>query len=271
MYTLTTRSEDKLSRSCDAKLFTRLSTVPPRQHPSASHLPHGARYGKMAAGEGMLICDLTPVAGLPQWVSEPGVADASDNKYPGQSPTMPVHLADISLSSCKMSAKVRCGQRLVDSAGTDASRCRPLGLVILRRQFVIYVPDERYPHLCRVIAAQDVADKVCLDLHLNHLQGATKDPTVDVGEPQLVLRPPVVRQLDEVRQGVLVKDKRELLAVVRPVGDLGGDVQEYLEPDLAQSVSGWFRQPDVVSFTRAIISAVSLKLAQRFMVLDLAR
>lgn len=104
------------------------------------------------------------------------------------------------------------------------SRCALLGLIVLRGQFVVYIPNERNPHLRRIVAAQDVADKVCLDLHLHHLQGAAKDPAVYVGEPQLVLRPSVVWQLDKVRQGVLVKDERELLAVVRPVGDLGGDV-----------------------------------------------
>ena len=108
-----------------------------------------------------------------------------------------------------------------------------LNLFVIGGQFVVDVPNERHPHLRRVVAAQNIADEVRLDLHLHHLQGATEDPAVEVREPQLVLRAPVVRQLDKVREGVLVEDEGELLVVVGPVGDLGRDVQEDLEADLS--------------------------------------
>lgn len=65
-----------------------------------------------------------------------------------------------------------------------------------------------------------------------HLQGPAQHAAQDIREPQLVLRPPIVRKLDKVRQRVLVEYQRELLAVARPVRDRRRDVQEYLEPDL---------------------------------------
>lgn len=146
------------------------------------------------------------------------------------------------------------------------------GLVVLWRQLVVNIPNKGHPHLCRVVAAQNIADEMGLDLHLHHLQGTTKDAAVYVGEPQLILRSPVVWKLDEVCEGIFVKDKGELLAVARPIGDLRSDVQEDLESDLTRSVSIFFVASYAsASLTLAIMSAVSLKLAHRFMVLDLAR
>ena len=71
-----------------------------------------------------------------------------------------------------------------------------------------------------------------LDLHLDHFEGAAQDAAEDVGVPQLVLGAAVVRQLDEVRERVLLEDEGELLPVARPVGDGRGDVEEDLEADL---------------------------------------
>lgn len=71
-----------------------------------------------------------------------------------------------------------------------------------------------------------------LDLHLHHLQRASQHAAEDIRIPQLVLRPGVVRQLDKVGQRVLIKHQRELLAVARPVGNGGCDIEEDLEADL---------------------------------------
>ena len=71
-----------------------------------------------------------------------------------------------------------------------------------------------------------------LDLHLDHLEGATQHAAEDVGEPQLVLRAAVIGQLDKVCQRVLLEDERELLAVARPVCDCGCNVEKDLEANL---------------------------------------
>lgn len=83
------------------------------------------------------------------------------------------------------------------------------------------------------MASQDIADKVCLHLHLHHFQRSAQHTAEDVGVPQLVLRAPIIGQLHEVCQWVLVKYQRELFVICRPVGDLGRNVQENLEANLA--------------------------------------
>lgn len=40
-------------------------------------------------------------------------------------------------------------------------------LFIVWRHLVVNIADQRYPHLCRVVASQHVADKVCLNLHVH--------------------------------------------------------------------------------------------------------
>lgn len=127
-----------------------------------------------------------------------------------------------------------------------------------------------------------------LDLHLHHLQRAPQHAAEDVAVPELVLRAAVVGQLDKVGEGVLLEDQRKLLAVARPVGYGGCDVEEDLEADLEATsllthaqpplpTDGFHRVPSHwrggtwVVRTLEIISAVSRKFAQRFIVLDLAR
>lgn len=105
-------------------------------------------------------------------------------------------------------------------------------LVILWRQLVVNVADQRYPHLGGVVAAQDVADKVGLDLDLDHFEGAAQDAAQNVGVPQLVLGAPIVGQLDKVGEGEFVKDEGELFAIGGPVGDGGCGVEEDFEADL---------------------------------------
>lgn len=73
---------------------------------------------------------------------------------------------------------------------------------------------------------------MCLDLHLHHLQRAAQHAAEDVRVPQLVLSTAVVGELDKVGEGVLLEDKRELLAVAGPVRYGGGYVEEDLEADL---------------------------------------
>lgn len=104
--------------------------------------------------------------------------------------------------------------------------------VILRRELIINIPDEAYPHLGGIISPQHIADEVRLDLHLHHLQRTPQHAAEDVGVPELVLRAAVVGQLDKVGEGVLLEDQRELLAVACPVGYGGCDVEEDLEADL---------------------------------------
>jgi hypothetical protein len=90
---------------------------------------------------------------------------------------------------------------------------------------------------------------VGLDLHLHHLERAAQHAAQDVGVPQLVLGAALVGQLDEVGEGVLVEDQRELLAVARPVGDGRRDVEKDLEADLQQkpSVSRVAFNPELLS------------------------
>lgn len=76
-----------------------------------------------------------------------------------------------------------------------------------------------------------------LHLHLHHFQGPPQHTAQDIRIPQFVLCAPIVRQLDKVSKGVLVKDERKLVIVRSPVCDLRGDVEEYFEPDLGTLVS----------------------------------
>ena len=48
----------------------------------------------------------------------------------------------------------------------------PGSSVVLRRQLVVDIPYQAYPHLGRVVPSQHVADEVRLHLRLHHLQGA---------------------------------------------------------------------------------------------------
>lgn len=58
---------------------------------------------------------------------------------------------------------------------------------------------------------------MCLNLHLNHLQGSSENATEDIRVPKLVLSAAVIRKLDEIGEGVFFEDERELLRVARPV------------------------------------------------------
>lgn len=96
-----------------------------------------------------------------------------------------------------------------------------------------------------------------------HLQCTTEHANQYVREPQLVLRAAIVRQLDEVGKGVLVKHQRELFVVARPVGNCGRNVQEDLEADLYACE---LLLPQLLGYagfaTFEIISATSRKLVQ---------
>lgn len=120
---------------------------------------------------------------------------------------------------------------------------------------------------------------MCLDLHLHHLKCAAKHAAEYVGVPQLVLGASVVGQFDKIGKGVLLKDERKLLAVTRPIRDRGCYIEEDLEADLPAIIwlanSRGLFSPTRIDLalvrTLEIISAVSRKLAQRFIVLDLAK
>lgn len=115
---------------------------------------------------------------------------------------------------------------------TPIATSRRARSVILRRKLVINISDQAYPHLGGIVSFQNIADEMRLDLHLHHLQRAPQHTAEDVGVPELVLRAPIVGQLDKVGEGVLLKDQRELLAIARPICYGGCDVEEDLEADL---------------------------------------
>lgn len=96
--------------------------------------------------------------------------------------------------------------------------------VVLWRKLIVDVPNQRHSHLCAVVTPQNVADKVRLDLHLNHFQSTSKNSTEYVGIPEFILRSAIVGKLHEIRKWVLVKYQRELVIIGRPVGDLRCDV-----------------------------------------------
>ena len=104
--------------------------------------------------------------------------------------------------------------------------------VILRRQFVVNISYQGYPHLGRVIAPEHVTDEVCLDLHLHHLQCAPQHAAKDIGIPQLILGASIIRELHKIGQRVFLKYERELLAVACPVGDGRRYIEEDLESHL---------------------------------------
>jgi hypothetical protein len=122
--------------------------------------------------------------------------------------------------------------------------------LIVRRHFVLNISDQGNAHFGHVIAAQNITDEMCFDGHLyletcqqvnkvvvmngdaHHFECSAQDTTEDVGEPQLVLGFAVIRKLNEIGQGVLVEEQRELLVVRCPVGDCGSNVEEDFEADL---------------------------------------
>lgn len=146
-------------------------------------------------------------------------------------------------------------------------------LLIIRRHLIINIPYQTNPHLRRIIPPQHITNKMRLNLHLHHLQRTPQHPAENIRIPQLILRAPVIGQLHEVRQRILVEDEGELLVVRRPVGDGGGYVEEDFETDLLVGVgiSKTVYLQAGEELTLAIISAVSLKFAHRFMVFDFAR
>lgn len=81
-------------------------------------------------------------------------------------------------SSCRNLAQVR-----VFELKFAERTSRKYTSVILRWQFIVNVADERDSHLCGVVSSQDVADKVRLNLHLDHLQCSPEDPAKYIGVP----------------------------------------------------------------------------------------
>lgn len=159
------------------------------------------------------------------------------------------------------------------------------GSIILRRKFIVNVTDQADPHLGGIIASQHIADEVCLNLHLHHFECTPQHAAEDVRIPELVLCATVVGQLNEVGERILLEDQRELFTVARPVCYGRCYVEEDLEADLdpcrCQSLPAVAPGiPSLCSSVRGrylsvrtleIISAVSRKFAQRFIVFDLAR
>lgn len=107
-------------------------------------------------------------------------------------------------------------------------------LVVFWRELIINISNKRDPHLGRIVSLQDIADKVGFNLHLHHLKGASQDTAINIRIPELVLRPSIIWKLHEIGKGVLVKDKRELIAVTSPIRDLRGDIEEHFEADLRE-------------------------------------
>lgn len=71
-----------------------------------------------------------------------------------------------------------------------------------------------------------------------HFQCAPKNTAEDVGVPQLVLRPSIIWELDEIRQRIFFEDEGKLLVITCPIGDSRRDVQEDLEPYLSDHQLG---------------------------------
>lgn len=65
-----------------------------------------------------------------------------------------------------------------------------------------------------------------------HFQCTPKNTAEDIGVPQFVLRPSIVWELDEVRQGVFFEDEGKLLVITCPVCNSRRDVQEDFETNL---------------------------------------
>lgn len=71
---------------------------------------------------------------------------------------------------------------------------------------------------------------VCVEAY--HLKSPSQHANQNIGEPQLILRPSIIRQLHEIGQRVLIKHQRELLVIAGPVRNRRCDVQEHFEADL---------------------------------------
>ena len=104
--------------------------------------------------------------------------------------------------------------------------------VVLWWQLVVDVSYKRDAHLGRIVAPQDIADKMRLHLHLHHLKGPSQYSTQNIRIPKFVLRSSVIREFHEVGEGVLFEHEGELLAVASPVRNCRCYVEKYLEPDL---------------------------------------
>lgn len=63
-----------------------------------------------------------------------------------------------------------------------------------------------------------------------HFQRPSDDPTEDITKPQLLLRPPIIRQLHEIRQRILLKHQIEAPPLFVPTLHPGTNIHEDLEP-----------------------------------------
>jgi hypothetical protein len=45
--------------------------------------------------------------------------------------------------------------------------CKTLYLLVVRRHLVVNVADKSYPHLCGIIATEDITSEMCLHLHVH--------------------------------------------------------------------------------------------------------
>lgn len=117
--------------------------------------------------------------------------------------------------------------------GLDLNSIPVQHLIVFRWQLVVNIPYQADTHLCRVVSSQNVADKMCLDLHLYHFQSPSQHTTQYVGIPKLVLSTAVVGELYEVGEGVLIEDERELFAVACPIRNGRCYVEKDLEAHLS--------------------------------------
>lgn len=71
-----------------------------------------------------------------------------------------------------------------------------------------------------------------INTRTHHLERPSQHTAEDIGEPEFILRPPIIRQLHEIRQRIIFKHQRELIVVACPIGNGRRDIQEDLEPNL---------------------------------------
>lgn len=87
-----------------------------------------------------------------------------------------------------------------------------------------------------LIATNDVLDELDVAADLDHLEGTAQDAAEDIAVEEGVA---AGREVDELCEGVFVKDQGELFVVGRPVGHIRCHSEEHLEADLGDHFSGF--------------------------------
>lgn len=117
------------------------------------------------------------------------------------------------------------------SGGSSSSKCRINDILISVVSFPLNTSLIKCASTCKCTCTM-IRFSIIKRRSTNHLQSSPYNSTQNIRVPKLVLRPSIIRQFNEVCQGVLLEYQRKLFAVARPIRDRGCNVEKYLESNL---------------------------------------